>query len=465
MGDELYRLLPQVDEMLRTPAVAELSARYGRSAVQQALRERLQHLRQSIAVGQAHASDITRALANLVEGLPVMIERHRHQNLRRVVNGTGVMLHTNLGRAPLAPSAIQAIVEAARGYSTLEYNLEQKERGSRQDHVRQLLTEITGAEDAYVVNNNAAAVLLVLSALTAKREVIVSRGELVEVGDSFRIPEIIEQGGARLKEVGSTNKTHLRDYERAISSETAALLKVHTSNYRIVGFTAAVEASDLVALAHAHGLLAIWDLGSGVLVPDFVEPTVKDAVAQGLDLVTFSGDKLMGGPQAGVIVGRRAHIEVIKRHPLARALRIDKLTLAALEATLRLYRYSETEGEVPLLSMYRRTTAQLQTAAESLVAAINGIDSLRAKAVASVGQMGGGAMPTQEIPSVAVAITSDKLSATQLEESLRNAAVPVIARMVQDEVWLDMRTVLSGEADDILAALAAAHGSSRDRQA
>lgn len=465
MGDELYRLLPQVDEVLRTPTYAALSAQFGRAAVQQALREELQHLRQTIAAGKTKASDIALAIDNLKDALPKRILKHARQSLRRVVNGTGVLLHTNLGRAPLAPSAIQAIVEAARGYSTLEYNLEQKERGSRQDHVRELLRELTGAEDAYVVNNNAAAVLLVLSALTAKREVVVSRGELVEVGGSFRIPEIIEQGGARLKEVGSTNKTHLCDYERAISSETAALLKVHTSNYRIVGFTAAVEASDLVALARAHGLLAIWDLGSGVLVPDFAEPTVKDAVAQGLDLVTFSGDKLMGGPQAGVIVGRRAHIEVIKRHPLARALRIDKLTLAALEATLRLYRYSETEDQVPLLCMYRRSTAELQTAAESLVAAINGMGCLRAKAVASVGQMGGGAMPTQEIPSVAVAITSDKMSATQLEENLRNAAVPVIARLVQDEVWLDMRTILAGEADDILSALAAAHSACRDRQA
>ena len=455
MGDELYRLLPQVDELLRAPRLTDVIVRFGRTAVQQALREELGQLRLSIAAGEASATDITRAIFSLPDSLPISIEQRMRQSLRRVVNGTGILLHTNLGRAPLAASAIRAIEEAARGYSTLEYDLARKERGSRQDHVRDLLVELTGAEDAFVVNNNAGAVLLVLSALTQGREVIVSRGELVEVGGSFRIPEIIEQGGARLKEVGSTNKTHLGDYERAIAPETAALLKVHTSNYRIVGFTSAVDAPELVTLARARGLLAIWDLGSGVFAPDFGEPTVREAVAQGLDLVTFSGDKLMGGPQAGVIVGKRAHIDVIKRHPLARALRIDKLTLAALEATLRLYRCSETEGEVPLLRMYRRTCADLQTEAESLAAVINGRYSLRARVVASVGQMGGGAMPTQDIPSVAVAITSDKQSATQLEEGLRKALIPVIARLVQDEVWIDMRTVLPGEADDVIAALAA----------
>lgn len=457
MMDELYRLLPQVDELLRAPSLAAVIARFGRSPVQQALREALRQLRLSIAAGQASASDISSAILNLPDLLAMSIEQDMRLSLRRVVNGTGILLHTNLGRAPLAKSAIRAILEAARGFSTLEYDLARKERGSRQDHVRELLMELTGAEDAFVVNNNAGAVLLVLSALTEGREVIVSRGELVEVGGSFRIPEIIEQGGARLKEVGSTNKTHLGDYERAISLATAALLKVHTSNFRIVGFTAAVDAPELVTLARARGLLAIWDLGSGVLVPDFGEPTVREAVAQGLDLITFSGDKLMGGPQAGVIVGKRAHIEVIRRHPLARALRMDKLTLAALEATLRLYRCSETEWEVPLVRMYRRPLPELKSEAESLVAAINSMSSLHAKVVASVGQMGGGAMPTQEIPSAAVAITSDKQSATQLEDGLRKAPVPIIARLVQDEVWIDMRTVLPGEADDVIAALALEH--------
>lgn len=458
MGDELYRLLPQVDEVLRTPAAAVLTASFGRSAVHRALREELHQLRLRIAAGQMQAGDIRRALEGLTDSLQLRLEHRTKQNLRRVVNGTGVLLHTNLGRAPLAPSAIQAIEDAARGFSTLEYNLERKERGSRQDHVRDWLTQLTGAEDAFVVNNNAGAVLLVLAALTKGREVIVSRGELVEVGGSFRIPEIIEQGGARLKEVGSTNKTHLGDYERAITSETAALLKVHTSNYRIIGFTAAVETAALVKLAQSRGLLAICDLGSGVLVPDFGEPTVREAVEQSLDVVTFSGDKLMGGPQAGIIVGKRQHIDVIKRHPLARALRIDKLTLAALEATLRLYHCSETAGEVPLLRMFRRTCAELQLEAESLAVAINNIDALRATVVSASGQMGGGAMPEQEIPSVAVAISSDGFSSVQLEEALRKAPVPVIARLVQDEVWIDMRTLLPGDAGDITAALTAIAG-------
>jgi len=441
--------------VLRSPATTVLAAKFGRDAVQHALREELHKLRQGIATGTAQAEDISKALEGLTASLQARLESGARLSLRRVVNGTGVLLHTNLGRAPLAAVAIQAIENAARGFSTLEYNLQRKERGSRQDHVRDLLTELTGAEDALVVNNNAGAVLLVLSALTKGREVVVSRGELVEVGGSFRIPEIIEQGGALLREVGSTNKTHLRDYERAITSHTAALLKVHTSNYRIIGFTAAVDSAELVKLAGRRGLLTICDLGSGVLVPDFDEPTVREAVAQGLDVVTFSGDKLMGGPQAGVIVGKSDYISAIRQHPLARALRIDKLTLAALEATLRLYRGGETAGEVPLLRMYRRTCAELRAEADSLAAAINSIDTLHARVVSSVAQMGGGAMPERDIPSVAVAIAMDRQSATLLEEGLRRAPVPVIVRLVAEEVWVDMRTLLPGDVSDITAALTA----------
>lgn len=453
MGVELYRLLPQVDDVLRTAAVADLAVERGRLEVMTVLRDYLHELRASIATGQMPEAELTQALDGLAGVLRERLRRRQQQSLRRVVNGTGVLLHTNLGRAPLAASALTAIVEAARGYSTLEYNLEDRDRGSRQDHVRHLLTQLTGAEDAFVVNNNAAAVLLVLTALTKGRDVIVSRGELVEVGGSFRIPEIIEQGGARLKEVGSTNKTHLNDYERAITPETAALLKVHTSNYRIVGFVSAVDAAELAALAHKRGLLSIADLGSGVLATDFDEPTVSQAVAAGLDIVTFSGDKLMGGPQAGLVVGKRKFIEAIQRHPLARALRIDKLTLAALEATLRLYLCAEAENHVPLLRMYRRTPTELKREAESLAATVNGIKGFHAEVVTSSSQMGGGALPGIEISSMAVAVSGSDISATLLDEGLRRAEVPIIARLMQDRVWIDMRTLLPDDAAEIAAAL------------
>lgn len=459
MGSELYRVLPKVDEFLRLPCGEELVSRWGREAVVKTLRQCLDELRSQIAAGETAPN-----IQALVDGLPAWLKRKLSESfrpsLRRVINCTGIPLHTNLGRAPLADEAIDAIVQAARGYSTLEYDLVSGERGSRQDHVRELLCEITGAEDGIVVNNNAGAVLIVLSALAKGREVIVSRGQLVEVGGSFRIPEVMEQGGAILKEVGATNKTHLRDYEQAITENTAALLKVHTSNYRIIGFTAEVDGKEMASLAHKRGLLAIEDLGSGVLLPGFGEPTVQEALTAGMDVVTFSGDKLLGGPQAGLIVGKSSLIQQIKKHPLARALRIDKLTLAALEATLRLYRYSDSTTRVPLIRMLNKSQEELYAAAQELSLAINGLSGFKAEVIAVTGQVGGGSLPGKDMPGFAVAIDSTG-GCVALEAALRNHQVPIIARIVQDRVLIDPRTLLPDDSAEILRALASLSGGTR----
>ena len=452
MKSSRLREIPQVDEVLRKSEFVELSSSYGRLVVREAVQGALQELRGAIlAEGEADQSaplPDTWLLAR-VQGI---LEEKQQMNLRRVINCTGIPLHTNLGRAPLAPEAIAAVTMAARGYSTLEYELATGERGSRQSHVRALLCELTGAEDALVVNNNAGAVLLVLSALAKEREVIVSRGELVEIGGAFRIPEVILQGGARLKEVGTTNKTYARDYEGAITEETAALLKVHTSNFLVTGFTASASRQEIVALAEAYQVLAIEDLGSGVLLPLWGEPTVQEAVAAGMDVVTFSGDKLLGGPQAGIIVGEGRHIELIARHPLARALRIDKLTLAALEATLRLYRQGEHFAKVPLLSMLRKTEEELRTEAEALALDVDKLPGMRGQVVASLGQVGGGSLPGKDLEGFAVAILSI-IGCVELLQKLRLRAVPIIARIEKDRVLVDLRCVLPGEKQEIVEAL------------
>lgn len=452
MKSSRLREIPQVDEVLRKSEFVELSSSYGRLVVREAVQGALQELRGAIlAEGEADQSaplPDTWLLAR-VQGI---LEEKQQMNLRRVINCTGIPLHTNLGRAPLAPEAIAAVTMAARGYSTLEYELATGERGSRQSHVRALLCELTGAEDALVVNNNAGAVLLVLSALAKEREVIVSRGELVEIGGAFRIPEVILQGGARLKEVGTTNKTYARDYEGAITEETAALLKVHTSNFLVTGFTASASRQEIVALAEAYQVLAIEDLGSGVLLPLWGEPTVQEAVAAGMDVVTFSGDKLLGGPQAGIIVGEGRHIELIARHPLARALRIDKLTLAALEATLRLYRQGEHFAKVPLLSMLRKTEEELRTEAEALALDVGKLPGMRGQVVASLGQVGGGSLPGKDLEGFAVAILSI-IGCVELLQKLRLRAVPIIARIEKDRVLVDLRCVLPGEKQEIVEAL------------
>lgn len=452
MKSSRLREIPPVDEILRKSEFVRLASTYGRLVVREAVQGALQGLREDILAERDVGQLVPLPDSWLLTRVQSILEKEQQMNLRRVINCTGIPLHTNLGRAPLALEAIQAVTLAARGYSTLEYELDTGERGSRQSHVRALLCELTGAEDALVVNNNAGAVLLVLSALAKEREVIVSRGELVEIGGAFRIPEVILQGGARLKEVGTTNKTYARDYEDAITEATAALLKVHTSNFLVKGFTAAASRQEIVALAKTHHVLAIEDLGSGVLLPLWGEPTVQEAVADGMDVVTFSGDKLLGGPQAGIIVGEKRHIELMARHPLARALRIDKLTLAALEATLRLYRQGEHLEKVPLLRMLRKTEEELRTEAEALAFDVGALPGMHGQVVASLGQVGGGSLPGKDLEGFAVAILST-LGCVDLLQKLRLRAVPIIARIEKDRVLVDLRCVLPGEKQEIVAAL------------
>ena len=381
--------------------------------------------------------------------------------LRPVINATGVVLHTNLGRAPLAQAARTAIDAVAAGYSNLEYDLVRGDRGSRHDHLRGLLCELTGAEDAVVVNNNAAATVLGLAALAAGKEVVVSRGELIEIGGSFRLPEILALSRGVLVEVGTTNKTHRRDYEAAIGPATGLLLKVHRSNFAIVGFTSEVAAEDVVALGRARGIATMIDLGSGALVdratqrrwglPD--EPSVAETVATGADLVTFSGDKLLGGPQAGIAVGTAAAIERARKHPLMRALRPDKLTLAGLAATLALYRDGKLDA-IPTPRMLGATAGALHEAATGLAAAIGVVAGLTITVEACSGAVGGGAMPTAQLASWAVTLRGAPagLAADAIDAGLRGARVPVVGRIADGRVWLDVRTI----APDELAAVAAA---------
>jgi L-seryl-tRNA(Ser) seleniumtransferase len=358
--------------------------------------------------------------------------------LRRVLNATGVIVHTNLGRAPLPEQAIDRVVEVARGYSNLEYDLAAGERGSRQDHVTAVLRGLTGAEAALVVNNNAAAVLLALAALAEGREVLVSRGELLEIGDGFRIPDVLARSGARLVEVGTTNRTRAADYERAIGPETALLLRVHQSNFRVVGFAELPSTAELAAVAARHGLPLVDDLGSGVLAPLHDEPTVREAVEAGADLVCFSGDKLLGGPQAGIVVGRAELVERLRRHPLQRALRADKLTLAALEGTLSL------AGDVPVLRMIREEPETVRARAERLATATGGTVE------ETVARVGGGALPLAELPSFACALEEE------LAAPLRLGEPPVVAVVRDGRTLLDCRTLSDAELDEVAAAVARA---------
>ncbi len=372
-----------------------------------------------------------------------MLEREREPKLRRVLNATGVIVHTNLGRAPLAPAALARVVEVGSGYSNLEYALERGERGSRQDHLVPLLCRLTGAEAALVVNNNAAAVLLALAALADGREVVVSRGELIEIGDGFRMPDVLARSGARLVEVGTTNRTRAADYERAIGPDTGLLLRVHQSNFRVIGFSERPALSEVAAVAHAHELPLVDDLGSGALVSIGDEPTPAESLRAGADLVTFSGDKLLGGPQAGIIVGRSDLVERLRRHPLQRAFRADKLTLAALEGTLALDLDGST-SEVPVLRMLHEPVERVRARAERLAALVGG------EVEDTIARVGGGALPLTELPSAACAVEEE------LAEPLRLGEPPVIAVVRDGRTLLDCRTLSDAEIDEVVAAVRAA---------
>jgi len=428
------RDLPSVDELLRD----ERLAAEPRELVLAAARAALEQARTEIQAGGDPGAIVDAILAEL--------RRARQPSLRRVLNATGVLVHTNLGRAPLAAAALARLAEVGAGYSNLEYDLERGERGSRQDHLATVLGRLTDAESALVVNNNAAAVLLALAALAEGRDVIVSRGELIEIGDGFRIPEVLARSGARLVEVGTTNRTRASDYERAIGPETAVLLRVHQSNFRVVGFSEQPQLAELAAIAHTHELPLVDDLGSGALGRVGDEPTPAASLRAGADLVCFSGDKLLGGPQAGVIVGRSDLVERLRRHPLQRALRADKLTLAALEGTLALALDPETRDEVPVLRMLHEPVEAVRARAERLAELVGG------EVEESVARVGGGALPLAELPSCACAVEEE------LAERLRLGDPPVVALVRDGRTLLDCRTLTDAEIDEVAAAVAAARG-------
>ena len=453
MGEtNLLRAIPRVDDLLRRPelSVPELPA----STLREAVRAELSSLREAVLRGERkELPDVP----ELCVRIRARAEEAELSSLRGVINATGVVLHTNLGRACLSERAVRAVEDVARGYSTLEYDVANGCRGSRHSHVEELLCRLTGAEGAMVVNNNAAAVLLILSELGCGGEVIASRGELVEIGGSFRIPEIMGQCGCALREVGATNKTHLRDYERAIGEKTRALLKVHTSNYRIVGFAESVPLEDMAALGRKYDLPVIQDIGSGSLVEleQFGirdEPTVQKSIRAGVDVVSFSGDKLLGGPQAGIIIGKREYIERFKRHPLARAMRVDKMTLAALHATLRAYLDpGEAVREIPTLAMLAADESALHAKA-ALLQKVLADAGVGACLVETNDQVGGGSVPTQLLPAWAVAVETGEKSVDAFERAMRCRARPVIGRISKEQYLLDVRTLFERDYGEIASA-------------
>jgi L-seryl-tRNA(Ser) seleniumtransferase len=428
------RDLPSVDELA---AHERLATTAPRSLIVAAARSALARAREEINAG-ADPGD-------LVDRVESELAAARAARLRRVINATGVIVHTNLGRAPLAPEALERAATVAAGYSNLEYDVGEGARGSRQDHVAPILRRLTGAEAALVVNNNAGALLLALAALAEGREVLVSRGELIEIGDGFRIPDVLARSGARLREVGTTNRTRAADYDQAIGPETALLLRVHQSNFRVVGFTEQPRLEELVRIGRAHAIPVVDDLGSGVLVELEGEPSARDALTAGADLVCFSGDKLLGGPQAGIVVGRADLVEKLRRHPLQRALRADKLTLAALEGTLALYLDPERAArEIPVLRMLGEPLETVRGRAERLAELAGG------EVEQTVGRVGGGALPLAELPSFACAVEEE------LAKPLRDGEPPIVGILRDGRLLLDCRTLTDEEVDEVAAAMASA---------
>lgn len=463
---DLLRKIPSVDSILMEPAFLELMEQYGSMPVKTILQQVLESKRSQILAAEPDTLDAMQdslISTNIFNDVQISLSNKMQANLRPVINATGTVLHTNLGRAPLAMSALDAIDGIGRGYSSLEYKIKEGKRGSRHDLVENLLTEITGAEAAMVVNNNAAATMIVLASIGPGHEIIVSRGELVEIGGSFRIPEIMEESGAILREVGATNKTKLRDYKRAIVKadtdkhpSTAALMKVHKSNYDIVGFTEETSLQELRNLSLDTNLPLIYDMGNGLMIDmseyGIQEPNVPSAIRTGADVVLFSGDKLLGGPQAGIILGRKDLIDKMKSHPLARALRVDKLTFAALEATLRLYLDKDKAiNEIPVLHMITENLDVQNAKASRLIAGVN--SGLSMQIVETKDQIGGGTTPMLRLDGISVSVSSDKHSIASLERKLRLNSVPIIAHINEDRLLLSMRTIAESEIDIVIEAL------------
>ena len=454
----LLRGLPKIDELLLDEQLVFFMESTPRAVVVDTAREIIDDLRKDILSGE---KDEIPDRDEIVSEICERITGKKKHNLRTLINATGVVLHTNLGRANLCRAAVESVLSVADSYSNLEYDVKKGARGSRHDHVEKIITRITGAEAAMVVNNNAAATMLCLSAMAAGKEVITSRGELVEIGGSFRIPDIMEQSGAHLKEVGTTNKTKPSDYRNAFDPEkTGAFMKVHTSNYRIVGFTQEVTLKEMVALGKEYDLPVIYDMGSG-LMADLTrygvdEPTVIDALNDGADVVLFSGDKLLGGPQGGILIGKKEYIDKMKKHPLARAFRVDKMTLAAMEATF--FEYLDMEDakrNIPVLRMITIPEEELVQKAELIRNAIEtATDHFTLNICSCKDQVGGGSAPTVKLSGVAVSVSSETLSAEKLERLLRKADIPVIVRVAHDEVLLSVRTIREEEIPAVASAFA-----------
>ncbi|HWC78064.1 MAG TPA: L-seryl-tRNA(Sec) selenium transferase [Blastocatellia bacterium] len=466
MSNELFRLLPPIDLLLSRPVALELSEGLGRDRVRDLLREVTDEVRGEIFKGAWQGERGNGAgdhlLAEIERRVKLRANLLMHPSLKRVINATGVIVHTNLGRAPLARAAIEAVAALSAGYSNLEYDLNEGARGHRETHCSELLSRLIGSESAVVTNNNAAAVLLVLNSLAEGGEVIVSRGELIEIGGSFRIPDVMEKSGARLREVGTTNRTRIGDYERAINEKTRLILRVHPSNYRIVGFTERPSSREIAELASRYNLPSFEDLGSG----NFIdlgrygikdEPVVSDSLGAGISVVSFSGDKLLGGPQAGIIAGSKTILDRVRTNPLMRVLRVDKMTYAALEATLRLYERGVAESEVPIVRAMQLSRDEIHKRAEvlreRLVNAAGGDVSAEIEDGSSV--IGGGAAPEMPLPTALIAITHTRFSAASLDELLRTGGTPIVARTERDRLLLDLRTVAPEEEAAIVDAFAA----------
>jgi L-seryl-tRNA(Ser) seleniumtransferase len=440
---DLLHKLPAVDEVLKSPGGQVWLSNYPRRYVTEAIREAIEQRRKIILKGKK--TSVT--LKSIAPDIEMRLKELTSYGLRKVINATGIVVHTNLGRSPLSQKALENIFEVASGYSTLEYDVSTGGRGKRYSHIRRLLVDVTGAEDGIVVNNNAGAVLLALNTLAKGKGVVVSRGELVEIGGSFRVPDVMNQSGAVLTEVGTTNKTHLRDYEKAINEQTALILKVHQSNYRITGFTKEVPIDELVSLGNNSHLPVMYDLGSGSIINLKGEPKVEKTVKSGADIITFSGDKLLGGPQAGIIVGKKEYIADILENPLLRALRIDKLTLAALEATLMQHIDPErAKQQIPTLRMLLESPELVNKRAIKIARLINKeMKSVEIDIVEDVAFAGGGSLPESSIKTYAVSIKDQRLTPNSIEQLLRVGNPPVIVRIKDDTVLLDARTIQDDE--------------------
>lgn len=446
----LYKMIPKVDQILDNKVIKDLLDKNSKNLVMESIHEELDNIRNNISNGY-DKNIISNKIENLIDNIKDNLMNKKTFSLRNVVNASGVIIHTNLGRSVLNSEIFENIKKVSIGYSNLEYNLEKGERGSRYSHLSEIIKKITGAEDCMVVNNNAAAVMLILSTIAKGKNVITSRSELVEIGGSFRIPDVCRESGAELKEIGTTNKTHLRDYENAIDENTAALFKVHQSNFKILGFTEAVSSFELKSLKEKYNIPIIEDLGSGVLIDLSKyglshEPTVQECIKNGVDIVSFSGDKLLGGVQAGIIVGKKEYIEKMKKNQLTRALRVDKFTLSALEAVFSYYIDEELAiSKIPTLNMLTIKIEKLYDKAQKLIEYLGENNEFSYEIIDIDSEVGAGSLPTQKLPSKAIKVISKSFTENELEEKLRSNRIPIITRIYKGNLIFDMRTIFENE--------------------